>query len=1018
MKKQLIALAAIALGAMPVLSQENYGQWSKYRTLTLNTTSTGGGANMNGNVTNIPVLVRLTSAQADVFTQAAAAGADVRFTKADGVTRLAHQTVSWNAVGQKAEIWVLLDSAKSNNNTQSFRIYWGKAGAADSSSASSTFRTGDNFQGVWHFETDLTDATANGYNGTNTGTTDTSSLLGRGRFFNGTSNSIALGAASAMVTGQSASFTIESWVKWQTIGLDPSSTKYRTVMNRGQSGSSGDQIFLYARNPSSSGVNNPYYSFGYYTGSSQTNTTNDARDSLIMADSATWTHVVGTYSGSTWRIYNNGILAASTSRTGTVPTSTSNWFIGSYGGTDRWFHGAMDEIRFSTVQRDSNWVRLSYATQKDVVTALVMGATQAVPASAPPTALDYSSDTASYPLGLTITPNVATVTGIVDSFTVAPALPAGLVLNKTSGAITGTPTVLIAAANYVLTAINNLGTAKDTLRLSVVALPPAINYTSSASYLVGAPIAALSPTVIGSVDSFTVSPALPAGLVISKTTGAISGTPTIAVAATNYVVAAINPSGAGKDTISITVVASETYSTWNRHKTLWLNTAANGANVVGNVTQFPILVRFTTTDTVYAQMLSGAADLRFTKTNDVTRLPHQIERWDSAGKTAAVWVLVDTVKGGNGTQNIRMHWGKAAAQNLSSGASVFDTAKGFRGVWHFNEGGTDTAFDATANKLHAVSSRSGSGVSFPTDTAGIIGRAREYGIGVGATSAATGAYFVVPNTTTGPVAFPEDGVYSLSVWVNTPAVGVSREILSKGDKYYLLGLRSGGSQWEFSEYQGSAGYDLTDVSVEATLPGVWNRLVGVRNGAAQSIYLNGVLATGVPTLDNSSTTARVTTQNLTFGRNPDGASRYFRGEIDEINIAGVARSADWIKLEYENQKATQTLVSQTAPPVGIARGGNGSASLQAEIGLTVKALGNGMLFQLSGSTGGGKVNLMDIYGRTVWSASFPAGVSQVSWNGMATNGQAISGGVYLARVTLSAVNGKTKTLEAKVPFTP
>jgi hypothetical protein len=61
---------------------------------------------------------------------------------------------------------------------------------------------------------------------------------------------------------------------------------------------------------------------------------------------------------------------------------------------------------------------------------------------------------------------------------------------------------------------------------------------------------------------------------------------------------------------------------------------------------------------------------------------------------------------------------------------------------------------------------------------------------------------------------------------------------------------------------------------------------------------------------------------------------------------------------------------------------------------------------------------MDIHGRTVWSGAFPAGANQMTWNGVAANGQPISGGVYLARVTLNKVDGKAKTLEAKVPFAP
>jgi hypothetical protein len=39
----------------------------------------------------------------------------------------------------------------------------------------------------------------------------------------------------------------------------------------------------------------------------------------------------------------------------------------------------------------------------------------------------------------------------------------------------------------------------------------------------------------------------------------------------------------------------------------------------------------------------------------------------------------------------------------------------------------------------------------------------------------------------------------------------------------------------------------------------------------------------------------------------------FAGDIDEVRISEVARSADWVKLQYENQKSLQTLVGSLVP---------------------------------------------------------------------------------------------------------
>ncbi len=130
---------------------ENYATWSHHRQIGINTNpGSFGGANLTAPVAKFPLLVRLTPAQADVFAQAAANGADIRFTKADGVTRLPHQRERWDATNKLAEFWVLVDSVKANSQSNVIQMYWGKSGAADSSSGTQVFATANHFQAVFH----------------------------------------------------------------------------------------------------------------------------------------------------------------------------------------------------------------------------------------------------------------------------------------------------------------------------------------------------------------------------------------------------------------------------------------------------------------------------------------------------------------------------------------------------------------------------------------------------------------------------------------------------------------------------------------------------------------------------------------------------------------------------------------------------------------------------------------------------------------------------------------------------
>jgi len=48
--------------------------------------------------------------------------------------------------------------------------------------------------------------------------------------------------------------------------------------------------------------------------------------------------------------------------------------------------------------------------------------------------------------------------------------------------------------------------------------------------------------------------------------------------------------------------------------------------------------------------------------------------------------------------------------------------------------------------------------------------------------------------------------------------------------------------------------------------------------------------------------------DVNIGRNDERPEQTFDGRIDEARISAAARSADWIKLSYENQRPDQTLV--------------------------------------------------------------------------------------------------------------
>jgi feruloyl esterase len=184
------------------------------------------------------------------------------------------------------------------------------------------------------------------------------------------------------------------------------------------------------------------------------------------------------------------------------------------------------------------------------------GGPSAVITPQPPSALSYTTATAVYIKGTAITPNSPTSSGgAVTAYSVNPALPAGLSLSTSTGIISGTPTAVTSTASYTVTASNSAGSTTATLTITVEdAAPAGLAYTTgTAVYTVGTAITPNSPTSTGgAVTAYSVSPALPAGLSLSPSTGIISGIPATATATASYTVTASNTTGSTTATLTIT----------------------------------------------------------------------------------------------------------------------------------------------------------------------------------------------------------------------------------------------------------------------------------------------------------------------------------------------------------------------------------------------------------------------------------------------------------------------------------
>jgi len=189
---------------------------------------------------------------------------------------------------------------------------------------------------------------------------------------------------------------------------------------------------------------------------------------------------------------------------------------------------------------------------------IARGQTARLSGDLPPAGLAYDSPV-TYQTAVAIAANVPSSTGgAITSYSVDPALPAGLQLDPVTGVISGTPSVAAAQADYTVTASNDAGETTATVTITVNLSPPAsLSYGGPRTFVTGTAINPINPfSTGGQITNYTVSPALPAGLMLNANTGVITGTPTTATAQANYTVTGSNSAGSVQANVNITVTAA------------------------------------------------------------------------------------------------------------------------------------------------------------------------------------------------------------------------------------------------------------------------------------------------------------------------------------------------------------------------------------------------------------------------------------------------------------------------------
>jgi hypothetical protein len=307
-------------------------------------------------------------------------------------------------------------------------------------------------------------------------------------------------------------------------------------------------------------------------------------------------------------------------------------------------------------------------------------------------------------------------------------------------------------------------------------------------------------------------------------------------------------------------------------------------DVDSDLSDFPVLVYLSSSSGVGGDDVSfvfdelgGDADrmkIAVTEGDGLSQCYVEIEDWDDAAEEAWLWVKVPSISNSTDTE-LYLYYDSSHADNTvyvgdtgsTPAENVWDSDFDF--VWHLSEPG---------NSIHdSAGDFDGTGINLVDYLTGKIGGGKDI----------TGGANGIDSDETLNIG---TGDFTIDIWVRLDSVD--------SDWHNIIGPQSDTSAYSSGwwAYQGEWYYwswgleKSTGVSITQD---VWYHLVATRSGTTVSLYVDGDYQDGgTDSYDLGDKTIYVGSDN----------SYPLDGKIDEPRTSSIARSAAWIKANYESER--------------------------------------------------------------------------------------------------------------------
>ena len=272
------------------------------------------------------------------------------------------------------------------------------------------------------------------------------------------------------------------------------------------------------------------------------------------------------------------------------------------------------------------------------------------------------------------------------------------------------------------------------------------------------------------------------------------------------------------------------------------------------------------------------------------KLDHELEQYNPVTGQVTAWVRIPALSHTTDTTLYVFYGNSGVTTSLENKTGVWDSNYG--AVWHLGTNGA--ALSTTDSTSHA-------------NNATVVGTATATTGQMGGGAALTGSPNYIDGGNNASVLPTHTGTFS--IWVKYSAFGDWTTPMGNAN----TSTDSNGATF-WNRASGEINFEVDGAGRSNTSGGVllanqWHYLVGGWDGSTVKLYKNGTLAGSVTQGNDAAPAYHL---NLGADGGLSGAGNYLNGILDEARVSNIARSADWIATEYNNQSSPATFYTLNA----------------------------------------------------------------------------------------------------------